>query len=174
MEKKTCRWGLKVGISFICFSAWKKILNEVIRFSVFCLKGQKSNKEGNKNKIASNTDIVLYFHFFVVLLLVVPLCRDTTPPSGMSSDTKTVAFQHLRKCDAQAGGHGEYFSFHVYQTVTHDNMHRGGVLCDGAVRTTTGNINKNKFYILDWIKSLNEWMIHRPSRTLSENYKALK
>lgn len=84
----------------------KKILNEGIRFSVFCLKEQKSNKEGNKNKIASNTDIVLYFHFFVVLILIVPFCRDTTPPSRMSSDTKAVAFRCLQKCDDQAGGHG--------------------------------------------------------------------
>lgn len=120
----------------------KKILNEGIRFSVFSLKGQKSNKEGNKNKIASNTDIVLYFHFFVVLILVVPFCRHhhasfaheqrhkdgclSAPPKVWRSGWRTWRWRKKAP---------EYFRFHVYQTVTYDNMHRGGVLRDGQNMT---------------------------------------
>lgn len=131
-----------MGISFICplfISAWKNIER---RHSFLHLLPERTKiKQGRKkNKIKSNTDIVLYFHFFVVLILIVPFCRDTTPPSHMSSNTKKVAFQHLQKCDAQAAGHGggeKSRMFHVYHTVSHDNMHKGGLLHDGTVRMMT-------------------------------------
>lgn len=65
-----------VRIVFFC-------INCIFFKELFVLSSSDRNEKiaGDKNKIASHIYVVLYFHFFIILFLMVFFCSDTTPPS---------------------------------------------------------------------------------------------
>lgn len=139
---------LKVGISFICFSAWKNI--EWRRSFPRLLLERTKIKQGRKQK----QDNTQHWHSSLFSRAVLSrhhasFAHEQRHKDGCLSapfESVTLRLQDM----AEEKKAPEYSRFHVYQTVTHDNVHKGGVLHDGAVRVMT----HKKINTLKWSAAL--------------------